>query len=267
MSSSIVSKCETYYNIIGEGSPIVLIPGLAADHKSWRFQINELKRYYKVISVDNRGLGKSGICNDSPLKEMVNNIHNLVDLLNLDRIHLLGHSMGAIIAFEYACFHPEKVSSLILSSLPISDFNGIPENLDKLYSTIERGEKENFYTMFIPQLFSADFLNSKQYDIIEYFISQSYKRNPIKNILLQLIVLKEWKKQKRWEQGHTKRPCILIYGAEDKFATVDQGFLSRILPYASFKVIMDAGHAVHIEKPKEFNKIVHDFIEGQQKTQ
>ena len=101
------------YRIDGSGDDVlVLVNGLADSKESWAGQFPAFAERYQVVSYDNRGVGGS----DAPLgpyttAQMAADLHGLVDALGLDRFHLLGTSMGGMIAQEYAIAHADRLRS------------------------------------------------------------------------------------------------------------------------------------------------------------
>lgn len=111
-----VDDIEIFYEMQGEGAPLVLIMGWTASSESWDPQlVEELSRFYTVIVFDNRGTGRS----DKPdleysIEMMTDDVAGLLEAINIQKAHVLGFSMGGMIAQELALRYPEKVSSLIL---------------------------------------------------------------------------------------------------------------------------------------------------------
>lgn len=106
-----------YYEIHGEGLPLILINGLGSDTIGWMFQVSEFANKYKVINFDNRGVGQT----DSPdipysAQMMADDTVCLMEALNIDIAHVLGYSLGGFIAQELAIKYPHKVRSLILAA-------------------------------------------------------------------------------------------------------------------------------------------------------
>jgi len=106
---------ELFYIKEGKGEPLVLISGLGSK-MSWYFQIPFFKEKMMVISLHNRGVGKSSRPNYSYTMDMfVDDIKNLLEQLNIKKkIHLCGISMGGMIVQNYALKHPSSVKNLIL---------------------------------------------------------------------------------------------------------------------------------------------------------
>ena len=189
----------------------------------------------------------------------------LLSTLNVERVHLIGSSMGAIIALEYAAKNPEKVCSLVLSSLPILENLGFFEIFaGKLKLALAEGDPGNLFETLASIQFSSDFLNDKRYEILAGLFERYPPAYPPKTISLQINAINEWRKLKNWTAGCTC-PCMAVFGSEDKLIPVKEvmNLVSKTFPHAIKKVIQGAGHASHIEKPKEFNKIVCNFLRNQ----
>lgn len=112
-----LSDCRCYYELLGNGEPLILIPGLAATARMWDPIAADLAQFFTVILFDNRGIGQS-VANRKPasLSDMVSDIVELLDHLQLDRTHVLGVSMGGVIAQRLAVDHAPRVDRLVLVS-------------------------------------------------------------------------------------------------------------------------------------------------------
>ena len=125
MPTAKVNGININYRVVGQGEPLVMIMGFAADQSGWMFQVPAFKKYYQVITFDNRGVGKS----DKPQgpytpKIMAEDTVQLMDHLNIKRAHILGISMGGVIAQEIAINYPERVMKLILGCTWSCDDDG-----------------------------------------------------------------------------------------------------------------------------------------------
>ena len=93
-----------------------MILGLGQDIATWHFQIAELSKHVRLILFDNRDTGQSSRCSDNYTTEsMTRDIIGLMDHLGIERAHLLGTSMGGMIAQHVALMAPERLTSLILA--------------------------------------------------------------------------------------------------------------------------------------------------------
>src|SRR5262249_50879893 len=111
------NEIELYYEDHGSGEPLLLISGFACDHAIWGKVEPDLVQKYRVISFDNRGGGQSS-APDCPysIKQMAEDAAVLLDAISISQAHVVGHSMGGMIAQELALAHPDKLRSLLLLS-------------------------------------------------------------------------------------------------------------------------------------------------------
>ena len=113
---------KIHYVVAGKGEPVILVHGLASNSKmNWEMPgaFAELAKHYQVIALDNRGHGKS----DKPQAEgqygveMVEDVVRLMDRLNLPMAHVVGYSLGGMIAMKLLVLHPDRVSSAVLGGM------------------------------------------------------------------------------------------------------------------------------------------------------
>ena len=111
-----IRDIELYYEEHGQGPPLIMVLGLGQDIATWEFQIAELSRHLRLIVLDNRDSGQSSRCSVNYTTEvMARDILDLMEHLRIDRVHLLGTSMGGMIAQHVALMAPERLKSLILA--------------------------------------------------------------------------------------------------------------------------------------------------------
>jgi pimeloyl-ACP methyl ester carboxylesterase len=117
MPKAKIGEIQINYEEYGQGPPLIMILGLGQDIATWGLQISELSNHFRLILLDNRDSGKSSRCSETYTTETIAmDILGLMDYLGIDKTHLLGTSMGGMIAQHVAIMAPERVGSLILSS-------------------------------------------------------------------------------------------------------------------------------------------------------
>ena len=121
MPKAKIGDIELYYEEHGRGIPLVMILGLGQDIATWGFQIPELSNHFRVVVLDNRDAGRSSRCSEDYTTEaMAGDVIGLLDHLGIRQAHVLGTSLGGMIAQQVALMAPEKVLSLILASTTAS---------------------------------------------------------------------------------------------------------------------------------------------------
>jgi len=247
------------FRIYGDGSPVVLIPGFASKANSWGFQYRWLKRYFKVITFEIKGIDESGLamrnCN---LRAAVDYLSEILASSGISKTALVGSSMGAMAALEFARKYPEKVLSIIAVSLPVA-YNATFGQLSEMISSCTANEFSLKYIM--PLFFSPAFVKHERFKIITDFFLPNGSSFSKEILSSQLGMIREWIESKRWVEG-CQCPSLFIYGSEDQLVSKEEALrqLAPIFNKSEFKVIDGAGHAVHIERYSIFNEILRDFL-------
>ncbi len=260
------NNVKIYYEIHGEGEPLVLIQGLGGTIQSWEKQIGYFAQNFKVITIDNRGAGLS----DKPDSEysielFANDVKSVIDQLDITNINLLGLSMGGFIAQRFYKLYPDLVKTLILgcTGMGLNDPNHHMfsnelhqimncERNDKNHSfLIEEMHKHFFHPGFIKK--NTDYMKTLHYYIKTYPQPyHSYKR--------QLMACYSEKDLSQY-LPQIKVPTLIIHGQDDKVVPIQNAyFLANNIPNAKLSVIPEAGHMFFIEKNNEFNSEVMQFL-------
>src|SRR5919204_2765547 len=115
MPKVLVNGINLHYIEAGRGDPLLLIMGFGGDHLAWAFQTPVFAQSHRVIAFDNRGVGQSDVP-DVPYttRMMADDAAGLLDALGIERAHVIGVSIGGMIAQELALNHPRRVRSLQL---------------------------------------------------------------------------------------------------------------------------------------------------------
>lgn len=115
MPSAPINGIDLYYEETGSGPPLLLIAGLSGNTLGWSMLEPALAERFRVIAFDNRGAGRSSApAGPYTTTEMAHDAAALLDHLGIDRAHVVGQSMGGMIAQELALAHPERVDRLVL---------------------------------------------------------------------------------------------------------------------------------------------------------
>ena len=115
-----INDTRLYCSITGEGEPLVLLHGGASDLRIWDHQVETLARTLRVIRYDQRGYGKSDI--PVSLFSYVDDLRGLIDALKLERVSVIGSSLGGSVAIDFALKYPERIRSLILVGPALSGY-------------------------------------------------------------------------------------------------------------------------------------------------
>lgn len=113
-----LSDVRSYYEVIGTGDPLLLIPGLGSAAQLWDPPVLEaLSRSLSIITMDNRDIGRSSSRRPpQDIRDLAVDLVELLDHLQIDRAHILGVSLGGIVAQQFAIDHPSRLNRLVLVS-------------------------------------------------------------------------------------------------------------------------------------------------------
>jgi pimeloyl-ACP methyl ester carboxylesterase len=119
-----VNDIKVYYEVYGEGEPLLLLHGNSGSIESFVFQIPELSKHFKVIAIDSRAQGRSSDSDQEiSYALMASDMSELIDKLNLGKVNIVGWSDGGNIGLELAYSHPEKILKVITFGANYSNEN------------------------------------------------------------------------------------------------------------------------------------------------
>ena len=173
-----VNNIEMYYEVHGDGDPLVLIEGLG--YSTWMCykQVEELSKYFKVIVFDHRDVGET----DKPdveysIEMFADDLADLLSKLEIRKAHILGVSMGGFIAQEFAIKYPCMVDKLILCSTSFGGPNSIPIPQETLNIMLKGGGKYTSIDEIKEAIGVALDKNSLQDDVLEKIMKEKME-NP-----------------------------------------------------------------------------------------
>ena len=237
-----IGPVRIYYQVVGAGPPVVLVHGLAGSSRWWQRNIEALARQFRVYVIDLIGFGKSQGRHAFALNEAAEHLAAWMDQLGIERAHLIGHSMGGVIAIDFAAQFPERVSRLVLVDAATFSFeHTLLENMIGLAKTL-------WYLpfSFLPVLFT-----------------DAYRAGPLTlwqagRELLTTDV--------RATLSRMEGPVLIVWGEQDAVVPVEIGErLHHELPRAEFVVLERAGHTPMWDRADAFNDAVVRFLaEGEE---
>jgi len=251
-----------FYMEAGVGEPVLLIMGFGGDHTAWGFQVGAFAARHRVIAFDNRGAGQTE-APDRPYttRLMAADTLALMDALGIERAHVVGVSMGGMIAQELALAHPERVRSLHLGcTLARPDAYMLALNTAWRDMRIGLGRDQTLRTLAL-WLF-APTTYAERPDLVEMLL-QNALANPypqsVVGFLRQGEAIDTHDAIDRLEA--IRCPTLVSVGEED--ILVPPRFsrdIAKRIPGAELRLVPGAGHCYFLERPEVFNEISLDFI-------
>ena len=266
MPKARVNGISLYYEVKGSGRPLFLVQGFAGSHRSWFFQTRAFSKHYRVVTTDSRGVGATSTI-DKPytLDTLAGDVIGLMDYLEVEQAHVLGMSMGGMIAQELAINYPERVAKLVLASTYTNgdETRAISEDMIKVLNIGENPSEEDIEKVDVVKFMSAISnlsLNSSLYKTIFSSFSKMYARMIGFDALMgQFRAASTCATRDRLSE--IQAPTLVICGEEDKIVPpIASEILANEIPNAKLVMFEGGSHSIHLEMRSQFNKEVLDFL-------
>ena len=260
---TIETGLSIYYEIEGEGKPLVLVQPLDRDHNGMMSQRKELAKFFQVISFDARGTGQSGTPQGPyTCRQMAEDLQGLLKVIGVDKAHFVGASLGGQIVQEFAINFPEMTERIVLMCT-IAQSDHYLKSLGGFWiSTIEKMGHAHLCEEIMHWSYTRTYFEEQKsrLDTVRKKLKEldpSYNLNGFK-----------WKVEAGINAYTTDRlhkikaPTLIMAGELDFFISpsLSEQQLAKNIEGSRFKVIKDAAHAFYEEKPDEVNKVLLSFL-------
>ncbi|HWO47480.1 MAG TPA: alpha/beta hydrolase, partial [Solirubrobacterales bacterium] len=256
-----VAGREFHYERAGSGEPLLLIQGMSGTHVSWGEPFKgALEESFDVIAFDNRGIGLSAPV-DGPftIVEMAEDTASLLEALGLESAHVVGISMGGMIAQELALAEPARLRSLTLGCT----YCGGPgsqlmpeENLQKLVAGMASGDRDKAiragYEVNLSPAFRADEGTYAAFHAMATSV-------PAAKATIELQAQAIFGHDTSGRLGEIETPTLIIHGTVDGVLPFPNGEqISSLMPAARFEVFEDVGHMFWWEQPQRSAELIRE---------
>jgi pimeloyl-ACP methyl ester carboxylesterase len=253
-----ISDHAVFYRMAGKGTPVVFVHGFGEDASLWENQIKGLETRFLVIAPDLPGSGKSEIIVDLSIEGMASWLKDLLNILQVSKCILIGHSMGGYISLAFAEKYPE-----MLFGLGLFHSTAYPDSEEKK-STRRRGIEfiqthgaRKFQEQAIPNLFSGDFKTKNAAKVQEIILRYTNVQAATLVKYYEAMIL-------RPDRTHVlrnfKAPVLYLVGEQDNAVPLRQSLEQCHLPGLSYiHILKKAGHMGMLEEPDKSTEIVGEF--------
>ena len=252
---------ELHYVQRGEGEPLLLIQGMSGTHLSWGEPfLRELERDFAVTAYDHRGIGRSGRVTDPfSIADLADDAARLLDRLDLDSAHVLGISMGGMVAQQLALRHPDRLRTLALGCTYAGGAGSAltdPAVFQRLSASWATGDRDRIlrtaWEINVSDRFAGD------EDAYQAFRSAALELPVSMKVIaaqLQAIAVHDTSERLR----EIAVPTLVIHGDEDRMLGVANGrLIAEKIPQARLEVLEGVGHLFWVEEPERSAALVRE---------
>jgi pimeloyl-ACP methyl ester carboxylesterase len=251
------------YYVEGAGPPLLMIMGFAGQASSWSEPfLEQLRPHFTVIRFSNRGTGES----DRPeapttVRMMADDAAALLRALGIERAHLLGASMGGMIAQEFALSYPEMLNGLVLCCTTTGGAGHVAANAEVFAMMMPAPglSREDQIRKAWPAMSTREFIETGR-DFMEMMLWTSLiNPTPIETIVKQMGAVQGFDAYDRL--GGIKAPTLVVHGDADVLVPTANGrTLHERIPGSQLAIISGVGHMMSWEKPAETARVITEFL-------
>lgn len=247
----------------GEGTPLVLIHGFPFDGGIWQRQLEGLSKAARVIAPDTPGFGQSaelaGNSHKANMDAYADTLAAWLHARGLQKVVLLGHSMGGYMAFAFVRRHADMLDRLILVATKAgADTDAGREGRYKLAAAVEERGAQAVVDGMLPKLFAPASYENKKESVEQIRTTMLNQNRP--GIISALYAMAS-RPDSSPDLAGISVPTLIISGKEDAIIpAAEADIMHKHIPGAKHVAIEGAGHMLMLEEPAAFNKAVAAFL-------
>jgi pimeloyl-ACP methyl ester carboxylesterase len=261
------NEIQTYYEIHGAGVPLVLLHGALVDQRMWQPQLAPFSAAYQVLVYDMRGHGRTGASSKLRYTAQLfaDDLHALLQALELEQVMLCGLSLGGMIAQRYAATYPERISALILCDTAVS-------------TTLTFSDKVQRYTLAWSLAPSVRLMGARHFVDYAFWLAKVTRGEAwfgqnqlVRDYVygcMQALETAEMAKiydlitgLGQSDLAQLQAPTLILNGEyESASVFYHTKYLQQHIPNVRAEIIPDAGHTSNMENPEAFNRAVLEFL-------
>lgn len=265
-----VNGLKFHVKRIGSGTPLIMIMGLGAPGEKWHHNYELLSQWFECIVPDNRGAGQSDKPNEEryTTEQMADDIIGIMDVLGIQKAHVIGVSMGGAIAQHVALKIPDRVKSLILTSTFASVSQTFRKALTLICSLKDDTDPAVLKQLNLWMTYGQQTQNHRP-ELVEYSAAADAEYPypmPAYAYKAQCGACLSHDTSKRL--GELKMPVLIAAGAKDLFMNIEKTMeLVQGIPHAEFYLSPEGGHVHQWEYPEVYDSLVLGFLLKQERQQ
>jgi len=256
-----LTDVRCYHEALGAGEPLILIPGLGVDCRLWDPVLPELAEHFSVIAVDNRGMGRSEAHRKPQrLADYAADLVELLDHFQIDKAHVLGLSLGGMIARRMAIDHPSRVNRLVLCSCT-DRFTPYLRQITMLLVSVLRKMPTEAFNRTIELLGTSPAFYDANAELIERRVAEKCDFSPGARAIGQQLRCVACEDALADPRDVVGPPTLVVAGEHDSLipAIYAKAMADRI-PGSEFWLVPGAGHNPLLERPDVTCPTIVNFL-------
>lgn len=240
----------------GAGETLILIHGLDGGGWSWRRQIEELSKAYRVIAMDLRGHGQSGYRGGETIsiRAFADDVIALLRTLGIEQGHFCGHCLGGMINLEIFIRAPSLMQSLVLADT--TAFFPPPQILGEFLSRFDHLDMPAWARFMAPRLLGRGASAALMEEVVEAISVTS-------RAVYRQSLIAAFQADYRWLLPLIDIPTLILVGEKDQATPWGYArYLQSMIRSSSLQVVPNAAHLTHRENPQEFNRLLGLHLKG-----
>jgi 3-oxoadipate enol-lactonase len=253
-----IHSLNLHYLAEGTGQPVFLLHGLGSSSNDWLFQMPEFTRHFRVIAPDFRGHGQSSlITSPITISTLAADIAALMDALQLSIAHIVGLSLGGMVAQQLAIDFPQRVDRLVLANTFAHLW---PTRLPEYYTLLRRAIVSMLLPMHVTaSVVASDLFPRPDQAELRQAVTERVGDNELRSYRSFIKAIRTFDTRRQLQR--IQAPTLILTGERDN--VVPRGCQRQLvegIPHAQWQLVADSGHATPIDQPAEFNRLVLNFL-------
>lgn len=257
MAYATINNIKTYYEEHGNGEPVLFIHGLGSSVADWKLQIDFFSKEFKVIAYDIRGHGLSETSSSKfSIVNLADDGATLLRSLSGKPAHVVGISLGGMIAYQLAVSDPDVVKTLTV-------VNSIPEfNIANIRLRIKFWARLVILKLFglrtIGKMLSKKLFPGEKFEALRKEFVIKWSKNNKRAYLNTLKAMKGWSIRNQLEL--IRCPTLIIASEFDYTSSELKQYYAKMISNVKLVMIKNSRHALPVEEPEKFNDVLQSFL-------
>lgn len=256
---AVADSLEIGYDDVGTGMPLLFVHAFPLNRTQWAPQVSALVERCRCVAADLRGFGDSSVVPPYSMEQYADDCAHLLDQLHVDKVVLVGSSMGGYIAFAFWRRHRSRVRALVLAGTRAGADSD--ETLARRRQLIDLTHKEGAVAVANLQIASLVGKTARErqpdtYDAVHRMMAVA----PVEGVVgaLEAMMVRP---DSTATLATIDVPTMIIVGDEDVPTPPKEArAMHERIPGSRLEVIAQAGHLVNLERPAAFNHLMHEFL-------